>query len=91
MSPSRVKVFNAISYEGDSDAWEMSTGATTNLNQTSGIIHDVAGEDTPKFVEKEGAYYAAMPRDVNGTSQYLFIGVAGSVSPGSSTIPLTSS
>lgn len=84
MSPSRVKVFNAISYEGDSDAWEMSTGATTNLNQTSGIIHDAAGEDTPKFVEKEGAYYAAMPKDT--AVKYVYAGTFDSLSSNDITV-----
>ena len=84
LSPSRVKVFNAISYEGDSDAWEMSTGATTNLNQTSGIIHDAAGSDTPKFVEKEGAYYAAMPKDT--AVKYVYAGTFDSVSSNNITV-----
>ncbi len=53
------------------------------LGQTSGT--------RTSWSKREGIYYSAMPRDVNGTSQYLFIGVAGSVSSGSSTIPLTSS
>ena len=84
LSPSRVKVFNAISYEGDSDAWEMSTGATTSLNQTSGIIHDAAGSDTPKFVEKEGAYYAAMPKDT--AVKYVYAGTFDSVSSNDITV-----
>lgn len=83
LSPSRVKVFNAISYEGDSDKWEMSSGATTNLGQTSGYIHDASGSETPpftsgyveKFQEREGAYYASMPRDLAPSSaQYVFLG-----------------
>tara|TARA_R100001463_G_scaffold82074_3_gene136647 strand:+ start:5359 stop:9852 length:4494 start_codon:yes stop_codon:yes gene_type:complete len=73
LSPSRVKVFNSISYEGDSDAWEMSTGATTNLNQTSGTIHDAADIiNTPKFIEKEGGYYAAMSKATD--HKYYFVG-----------------
>jgi hypothetical protein len=84
LSPSRVKVFNAISYEGDSNAWEMSTGATTSLNQTSGIIHDAAGSDTPKFVEKEGAYYAAMPKDT--AVKYVYAGTFDSVSSNDITV-----
>jgi hypothetical protein len=83
LSPSRVKVFNAISYEGDSDKWEMSSGATTNLGQTSGYIHDASGSEAPpftlgyaeKFQEREGAYYASMPRDLAFSSaQYVFLG-----------------
>ena len=72
MSPSRVKVFNAISYEGDSRRWEMSTKATTNLGQTSGVIHDNAGTDLPKFQKKEGSYYAAMPKDES--VKYVYAG-----------------
>jgi len=84
LSPSRVKVFDAISYEGDSNQWEMSTGATTNLNQTSGIIHDAAGDDTPQFVEKEGAYYAAMPKDT--AVKYVYAGTFDSVSSNNITV-----
>lgn len=86
LSPSNVKVFNAISYEGDLGAnWDMSP-METDLGQTSGTI-------TSFTEDREGSYYAAIPRDTssNSTSQYLFIGVAGSVSSGSSTVPLTSS
>jgi len=38
LSPSRVKVFNAISYEGDSPSWLMSSGMETDLDQLSGTI-----------------------------------------------------
>lgn len=76
VSPSRVKVFNAISYEGDSNTWEMRQGATTNLNQTSGIINDAAGDQIPKFVEKEGSYYAAIPKDTS--TKYIYAGTFSS-------------
>tara|TARA_R100000654_G_scaffold14811_3_gene31842 strand:- start:3701 stop:8206 length:4506 start_codon:yes stop_codon:yes gene_type:complete len=90
ISPSRVKVFNAISYEGESSEWEMSTGATTNLNQTSGVIHDAADiVNTPKFVEKEGGYYAAMSK--SSALKYYYIGTIsdGGVTPGSNNINLS--
>ena len=66
-SPSRVKVYNAVSYEGDSDAWDMNP-VSTDLDQTSGTI--------TSWSEKEGSYYAAMPRDTSGnsTSQEIFLG-----------------
>ena len=84
MSPSRVKVFNAISYEGDSNRWEMSTKATTNLGQTSGVIHDSAGSDLPKFQEKEGSYYAAMPKDES--VKYVYAGTFTSATANVATV-----
>ena len=84
MSPSRVKVFNAISYEGDSNRWEMSTKATTNLGQTSGVIHDSAGSDLPKFQEKEGSYYAAMPKDES--VKYIYAGTFSSATGNVATV-----
>lgn len=83
VSPSRVKIYNALSYEGDSALWDMNTGVKTDLGQTSGTI--------TSWSKKEGSYYSAMPRAINGTSQYLFIGVAGAVSNSSAVIPLASS
>jgi hypothetical protein len=69
LSPSRVKVFNALSYEGDSDLWDVSTnGLETNLGcQTDGIT---------SWDEREGSYYASVPRDKssNSTSQKIFLG-----------------
>ncbi len=69
LSPSRVKVFNALSYEGDSNAWDVSTnGLETNLGcQTDGIT---------SWDEREGSYYASVPRDKssNSTSQKIFLG-----------------
>ena len=69
LSPSRVKVFNALSYEGDSEAWDISTnGLETNLGcQTDGIT---------TWDEREGSYYASIPRDKssNSTSQKIFLG-----------------
>ncbi len=68
ISPSRVKVYNALSYEGDSALWDMNPGAKTDLGQTSGTI--------TSWSEKEGSYYASMPRDTstNSTSQKIYIG-----------------
>lgn len=69
LSPSRVKVFNALSYEGDSALWDVSTnGIETDLGQiTDGIT---------EWDEREGSYYASMPRDKsdNSTSQKIFLG-----------------
>ena len=59
ISPSRVKVYNAVSYEGDSDAWDMSP-VSTDLDQTSGTI--------TSWSKKEGSYYASMPRNTNTSS-----------------------
>ena len=77
ISPSRVKVYNAISYEGDSSAWTMSTAATTDLGQTSGTI--------TSWSEREGSYYASIPRDTssNSTSQKMYVGTlsTGALSP----------
>lgn len=67
ISPSRVKVYNAVSYEGDSALWDMSP-VSTDLDQTSGTI--------TSWSEKEGSYYASMPRDTssNSASQNVYIG-----------------
>jgi hypothetical protein len=77
ISPSRVKVYNALSYEGDSDAWDMNPGAKTDLGQTSGTI--------TSWSEREGSYYASMPRDAssNSTSQKMYVGTlsVGALSP----------
>lgn len=74
MSPSRVKVFNAISYEGSNPGWDMSPGMSTDLDQTSGAI--------TVWQEREGSYYAEVPRDVsgNGTSEEIYIGTLTSIS-----------
>lgn len=73
LSPSRVKVFNAISYEGDDAGWDMNPGMETSLGQTSGTI--------TSWAEKEGSYYASVPRNVNTSGNYgstveeFFVGV----------------
>lgn len=64
--PSRVKVFNAISYEGSSQSWDMGTGMVTDLGQTSGTISN--------WDLREGAYYKYMPRDT--ADKYLYVGKA---------------
>ena len=71
LSPSRVKVFNAISYEGDDSGWDMNPGMQTSLGQTS--------ETITQWNEKEGSYYASVPRNVTeaeygSTSQDFFVG-----------------
>jgi len=68
LSPSRVKVFNAISYEGDSPDWVMDFGMLTDLDQTSGTI--------TTWEKKEGSYYSSMPRDgsANSTGNKLYVG-----------------
>ena len=89
MSPSRVKVFNAISYEGSSATWDMSPGMSTDLGQLSGTI--------TSWQEREGSYYSSMPRNTNTSSigtriEEIYIGnltlVPGSVSTYSSNIRL---
>lgn len=68
VSPSRVKVYNALSYEGDSALWDMNTGVKTDLGQTSGTI--------TSWSKKEGSYYASMPRDASdeSTSHKIYLG-----------------
>jgi hypothetical protein len=70
LSPSRVKVYNALSYEGNSGNWDVvgSSDITTDLSQTTGGI--------TSWRENEGSYYAAMPRDnsSNSTSEEIHIG-----------------
>ena len=70
LSPSRVKVYNAISYESDSGNWDVvgNTDVTTDLSQETGGI--------TSWRENEGSYYAAMPRDKssNSTSHKIFVG-----------------
>ena len=71
ISPSEVKVFNALSYEGSDDSWLIDGSVTTDLGQES----VAANTSATQFSKKEGAYYRSMPRVVNGgTSQYLLLG-----------------
>ena len=68
MSPSEVKVFNAVSYEGSGNGYSITSGITTNLGQTS---------DTPvTFTEKEGSFYSAFPRDTS--TKYTYLGTLAS-------------
>lgn len=81
ISPSKPKVFNALSYEGNSSSWSVpSLGISTNLNQSAGGLST--------WSEKEGSYYAAMPRDTssNSTSQKMYVGTLSYVSSGGNTI-----
>jgi hypothetical protein len=70
ISPSRVKIFKAMSYEGDAGNWDVVGDADikTDLNQETGGI--------TSWRENEGSYYAAMPRDKssNSTSEEVHIG-----------------
>ena len=86
ISPSDVKVFNAVSYEGEdlgaagAGLWQIGAGdINTNLGVVSGNV---------TFIEKEGSFYSKMPRSgVGGAdkSQYINLGlltfVPGSASP----------
>ena len=86
LSPSNVKVFNAVSYEGQNLAtngvglWSIAAGdINTNLGLISGSV---------SFTEKEGSLYSKMPRSTvggAGDSQYINLGdltfVTGSTSP----------
>jgi hypothetical protein len=69
ISPSKPKVFNALSYEGNSSSWSIpGSGISTNLNQSAGGLST--------WSEKEGSYYAAMPRDASvfSNSNKIYIG-----------------
>jgi hypothetical protein len=77
MFPSRVKVFNAISYEGDSPSWFMSPGMETDLDQLSGTI--------TSWQEREGSYYSSMPRNtdtsnIGARTEEIYIGTLTLVS-----------
>ncbi len=72
LSPSKVKVFKSISIEGDGSTngnWDISPGITTDLGQLSGTI-------TLFTEDREGSYYAAIPRDTssNSTSENVYLG-----------------
>ena len=68
MSPSEVKVFNAVSYEGSGNGYSITSGITTNLGQTSDI--------PVTFTEKEGSFYSAFPRDTS--TKYTYLGTLAS-------------
>ena len=68
MSPSEVKVFNAVSYEGSGSGYSITSGITTNLGQTSDI--------PVTFTEKEGSFYSAFPRDTS--TKYTYLGTLAS-------------
>ena len=78
ISPSEVKVFNALSLEGSDNVWTLA-GADTNLGTVTGGA---------TFTEKEGSFYADFPRSTKAGSDqsyYINIGtltfVSGSTSP----------
>ena len=72
LSPSRVKIYKSISIEGDGAEnanWDLSPGISTDLGQVSGTI-------TSWTDDKEGSFYAAVPRDtsLNSTSEFIYLG-----------------
>lgn len=82
-NPSMVKVYEAISLEGNSGAWSCTM---SNASQTSSIASSI-------WQEKEGFYYASIHQDstqspattstanitsVDGTSQFFALGVVNS-------------
>lgn len=85
-NPSMVKVYEAISLEGNSNAWSCTMN---NASQTSAIASTI-------WQDKEGFYYAPIHQDstmgavattstanitaVDGTSQFFSLGVVNSVS-----------
>lgn len=85
-NPSMVKVYEAISLEGNSNAWSCTMN---NSTQTSAIASSI-------WQDKEGFYYAPIHQDstmgavattstanitaVDGTSQFFSLGVVNSVS-----------
>ena len=71
LSPSRVKTYNALSYEGDSVSnlnpttgrWRVGPSAiTTNLGTNTGNIAEA------DFKLKEGSMYASIPRTTSGVA-----------------------
>ena len=68
ISPSVVKVFDAMSYEGSSNLWDV-TNITTDLGANANVL---------AWVEKEGSYYACITRDENGTKHINTVGVVES-------------
>lgn len=63
-NPSMVKVFESVSFEGDTSNF---TAAITTSDQNT---------DISSWTEKERGYYAVMPRDksANSTSHKMFVG-----------------
>jgi len=69
LSPSQPKVFNALSYEGNSGLWTVADeGVKTNLDQDS--------KGAVVFTEKEGSYYAQFPKVK--ADNYVYIGEGAS-------------
>ena len=62
--PSQVKVFDAISYEGNSANWNVED-ITTNLGSDG---------DALPWTEREGSYYAYITRDVDGSKHITVLG-----------------
>lgn len=72
-NPSMSKTFDAVSIEGDGNFSSARSVATTNQGVQSGLA--------PRFIEKEGVWYARTGRDIstNSTSQYKALGVVSEV------------
>jgi len=68
-NPSMVKVFNAVSLEGDSANWDADP-IVTDLNSNGQSLG---------FSEKEGAYYSFITRDTNGSKHITGVGRVASV------------
>ena len=67
MDPSRVKVYDVISHEGNSNNWVVQS-INTNLMGAN----DNAG--TLAFVEREGSYFAYITRDPGGSKHVRMLG-----------------
>jgi len=81
ISPSRVKVYNALSIEADSKDWGVSTGALDIKTSSGQKGQSIFSSDWKEF---EDSYYVEMPRDSRESSDNdsinLYIGVLTHVS-----------
>lgn len=75
--PSAVKMFQAISLEGNKNAW----GATMSTNLGDGTNNQTTIIDTTFFEEREGFFYSDIPFATVGstTSNIISLGVVSSV------------
>lgn len=71
MDPSRVKVYDVMSHEGNSNNW-----AVQSINTNLMGANDNAG--TLAFVEKEGSYFAYITRDPGGSKHVRKLGTIDS-------------
>jgi len=89
-SPSRVKTYNAVSYESGMGHENQSTPLLTDVPGSwdmSAVSTDIGhlSETVTSWSKKEGAYYASMPRNSQfifggGTNRDIYIGVLTFVS-----------